>query len=533
MKASVTRYTEKNFDELGNLHSIVHHFNLNDKVEFYLYQTSQGLDIPRTKGNIGIYQFLNSDFKSAIVDMIRNNTTEIEFEVELDQVVTDFKPYDKHAFVEATGDINCYNVLKISNAAILRNRDSKFYLKFPTDEKEQYKTDKHQSFQFSTPYLAKKVVNQFLIEQINTKLDMVALAETEIVLKKTGRSYCGISPFRDERTPSFHVYPETNTWYDYGASEGGNAITFLQKKYNYNFNQALECAYEYSKNSGFERKIELNVEVEKRKYDEVAIKDVLNIYQSATRLGSSEVPSHKAIKYMEQRNISKQTCDFFELSFLDGSVLPKIKDIPDLIPKILESGLAHYREDGFVRFKMDERASFPIHNPEGEIVAYNGRQLVENKKTPKYLLTSNSIVFKKSDVLFNYHRAVDEAKKMNCLVVTEGVFDVMRCHDVGIKNSVSLLGSSISDKHIELFKNLNVPIVLALDNDEAGKKAIKTISERLKEEDIQFLVHEIQHGKDLDDALQDSEQLKSFTEMLSFFNQATQVEEKKKEEFIR
>lgn len=502
MKVKLKRATEKHFDDNGELNSVVHHFSLNDTVEFYLYQTKEGLDIPRTKGNQGIYQFLDTDFKSHVVNMIRSNESESEFDVQSDQIFTDFKPYKNHAYVEATGDLNCYNVLKIADATILRNKDSKLYLQFPKDEKKEFKTDKQYSFQFTSPYDAKKTINHYMMQQIDKRVDMKCLAENYVVLKKTGTSYSGISPFRSERTPSFHVFPKTNTWYDFGTNEGGNAINFLQKQHDYNFSEALECLYAWSKDEKFERKVELNVDVEKRKYGEEAIKKALQFYQDITTLTTS-TDSNAAIQYMKKRNISKETCNDFNLSLVDPSIAPKVYSTTgDVIGKFLEAGILFRKEDTSLWFKMEGRVGIPIHNPKGEIVGYNGRQIKENKHSPKYLLSSNSVVFKKSDVLFNYHRAEIEAKNKNCLIVTEGVFDVMRCHEVGIKNSVSLLGSSVSDTHIKLFKELNVPVVLALDNDVAGKKATEVISKRLEDEQIDFVIHNFESGKDLDEALQ-------------------------------
>lgn len=514
MKIQITHNQEKELDS----QNVRHNFTINNEVQFYLTQIDNNLDIPRLSDGTGLYHFTDKDFKSKIVDMIRFDKKSDEFEVDSNQIIPIFQQQEGKTHVEAVGELNCFNVLNVQRVGIFRNKDLQLYLNFKNDENTNYTSDNSKSFQLSSGYIAKTLINKYMMDVIEKKVDMKTVAEQYMILKKTGKSYSGFSPFRDERTPSFHVYPESNRWHDYGASEGGNAITFLQKQHDYTYKQALETLYAWSKNQNFERKFEpLDIEPPK-KYGEQALKEVLNLYSKVTDL-SERVPSHKAYQYMQSRNFNRETCRDFDLSYVDRFVFPTLYECKgDTLEQLTEAGLVSKTEQGRNFVKLDGRVSIPIHNEKGELVAYNGRQIFENNKQPKYMLTTNSVIFKKSEVLFNFHRAKEYAQKENCLIITEGVFDVMRCHELGLKNSISLLGSAMSDNQLAQVKRLDVPIILALDNDAAGRKATMKISEKLAEANINYIIHEFTDGKDLDEVLQNDVEQSNLKKKIQQFN---------------
>ncbi|MGL4952699.1 MAG: CHC2 zinc finger domain-containing protein, partial [Culicoidibacterales bacterium] len=358
--------------------------------------------------------------------------------------------------------------------------------------------------QIISAYEGKKIVNHYLIQDIEQKIDMKQIAEHYVVLRKTGRSYCGYSPFRSERTASFHVFPETNTWYDFGLSEGGNAISFIRKQHDFSFSQAVACLYQWSKQQQYQRTLQIKAEPIVQKYTKAELHAVLEFYQKVTQIDDVKLPEPMKL-YLAKRRITSETAKVFNISYVDQEVSVQIhRNDGAIIEQLAEAGVLFRKSDGRIAFKMENRVAIPLHDEFGSVIGYNGR-VYDEQRQPKYLLTNTTSLFQKSSMLFNYHRAQHSAKERGNLIVTEGVFDVMRCHQQGFPQAVALLGSSLSTKQLELIKQLAVPVVLALDHDSAGEKATQRIGEQLAQAQITYDVFPLPIGQDLDQALQQSQ----------------------------
>lgn len=491
------------FDVHQQLFAIQHRFFLDDVIAFSLFQTRSGLSVPRTELGKACFQFLDERFKQYLIQMIRNKESKGEFRTDNKEVV----PYlnsEGHQNVIAKGELDCYGLIKLFDITLLEKTPERVIATFQKKNINPFGFEQLPDNQIISAYESKKIVNRYLIQEIEQKIDMKQIAEQYVILRKTGRSYCGYSPFRSERTASFHVFPETNTWYDFGLSEGGNAISFIRKQHDFSFSQAVACLYKWSKQQPYQRTLRIKEEEIVRKYTKDELRAVLEFYQKVTEVDSSKLPEPVKL-YLDKRRIASETAKVFNLSYVDQEVNTQIhRNDGAIIEQLAESGVLFRKSDGRIAFKMENRLAVPLHDEFGAVIGYNGRAYDEQRE-PKYLLTNTTPLFQKSAILFNYHRAKQEVEERGNLIVTEGVFDVMRCHQQGFPQAVALLGSSVSTKQLELIKQLAVPVLLALDHDSAGEKAAQRIGEQLAQAQIKYEVFPLPIGQDLDQALQQFE----------------------------
>lgn len=503
---SLVRKEERLFAAEQEVTAVLHRFTLNDQLTFSLIQDQRGLHIPRQQSGKGSYHFLQREFKDYLMTMIAQQQIQGTFPVAINYLQTHFQTPEKNEQLLAVGELNCYNLLKVPDVAIIQRGNQQLALQFTDNLRDEHGFEQSLAVRITSGYAAKTILNQFMLQEIQQKVDMKRVAEQYVQLKKTGRSYCGYSPFRSERTASFHVFPETNSWYDFGMNEGGDAVSFVRKKHEMGFSQAVHCLYEWSKTDDFQRKYPLP-EQKHSKYTQEQLLDTIAMYQRLSTLEKQQWP--KVVEqYCQQRKFRQETWNEFQLSWLNADLLAKLSQAPeDTLERFDACGLVHRGTNHWLHFKLNNRIAIPLHNEDGQVVGYNGRSLQAGAIQAKYLLTHNSAICQKSQLLFNYHRAKTVAQQKNCIVLCEGAFDVMRCHEVGIENSVALLGSSLSETQLALLKKLEVPIVLALDNDEAGKKATMKIKEQLAAAGVRHESYDFTKHKDLDELLLDANEV--------------------------
>lgn len=286
-------------------------------------------------------------------------------------------------------------------------------------------------------------------------------------------------PFHNDKVPSMSVQKEKNFVKCFSCGATGNAITFIQKyenevNHNYiNRRQAAQKAIDIQGlNIVFPNKENLQAsEADKKRQKLIGVLDDAMFYTESILW----VDKYRhIIEYLRQRNLKSETIQYFGLGYA-----PHEENIFKLLSKkysnneLLEVGLIKKDQYGNVKNVFENRIMIPIYNDNGNIVGFGARALNKNDN-PKYLNTSSTELFKKGEVLFNYHNAKHFAIN-NELIVVEGYFDVIAAKQMGFENAVAILGTAITNNHIKLFKNLNAEITLALDNDEAGKEAMLRI----------------------------------------------------------
>jgi DNA primase len=335
-----------------------------------------------------------------------------------------------------------------------------------------------------------------LIETIKAKIDVVDEVGLVVALRKSGKSFQGLCPFHNERTPSFYVFPESQSWRCFGCHEGGDIFTFVEKQQGMDFREALlylaekvgVSVEEYSSPNP-EQERETNALKERlRKLNEDA---VLWFHQMLLR--SKEAADARA--YLQSRGISSESVIAFSLGYapdhwdalssyllgqgyteqeLDAGGLAR----PREMAKVGASTVGGEQSGGVYDY-FRGRIIFPIRDMRGRVIGFGGRALGEGQ--PKYLNSPQTVLFEKNSVLYALDMARDAIKLAKQVIIVEGYVDAVIAHQYGTKQTVACIGSAITEKHIQQLKKLTKQVTLALDPDAAGVAATEHgIQEALK-----------------------------------------------------
>ena len=292
-----------------------------------------------------------------------------------------------------------------------------------------------------------------------------------IQLKKSGSNYKGLSPFTDEKTPSFMVSPAKQIWKDFSSGKGGNVIAFLMEHEQLSYPEAIKYL---AKKYNIEIEETLLSDKQKEKINEkekfFIITDIAKNY-FIERFHKSEFGKNIAKSYMHERNFDNEIIEKFEVGCLTESsdslknfLLDKNYNVDDLI----SLGLVSSKTNNDI---YRARIIFPIKTISGRTAGFGARTLKTNIKSAKYINSPESIIYNKSKILYGLYNSKSEiVKKDNCYVV-EGYTDVMRFHQKGIKNVVSSSGTALSIDQINLIRRLTKNITMLYDSDKAGVSA--------------------------------------------------------------
>ncbi|GGW68002.1 DNA primase [Winogradskyella epiphytica] len=294
-----------------------------------------------------------------------------------------------------------------------------------------------------------------------------------VQLKKSGSNFKGLSPFSDERSPSFMVSPVKQIWKDFSSGKGGNAVTFLMEHEHFTYPEAIRY---------LAKKYNIELEETERTDEEKAQADTresLYLVSEYANTYFQKILHHtdqgKAIglSYFKERGFTEETIKKFQL----GYSLDEWQAFTDdalgkgyQIEFLEQTGLTIVKgEKRFDRFKG--RVMFPIHSMSGRILGFGGRILINNKKAAKYLNSPESEIYHKSKILYGlFHAKQSIAKEDNCYLV-EGYTDVIQFHQTGITNVVSSSGTALSPDQIRLINRLTNNITVLFDGDAAGIRA--------------------------------------------------------------
>lgn len=320
--------------------------------------------------------------------------------------------------------------------------------------------------------------------EVKQRIDIVDLISESVVLKKAGRNYKGLCPFHQERTPSFVVYPENQTWHCFGAcSEGGDAFSFVQKMEGVDFGEALRLL---ARRAGVSLEPQTPEAVQ-----EARVRDrLLELLDHAALYFTEQLEGpagEEARRYLEARAITAQTAALFRLGYAPNSwraCLTRMSADGFTRDEILEAGLVVQRDDGNTYDRFRHRLIIPICDPHGAVVGFGARSL--DGSQPKYLNSPQTRVFDKSRLLYGLDRARRSIADAGASVVVEGYMDVISLHQSGYRNAVASMGTALGEPHLQALVKIAPRIVLALDADAAGNAAtlrgLSLASETLEEE---------------------------------------------------
>src|SRR4030042_1111967 len=316
-----------------------------------------------------------------------------------------------------------------------------------------------------------------VIDDVKQRLDIVHVVSEYTELQKSGRNYKASCPFHSEKTPSFFVFPERQSWHCFGAcGTGGDVFSFIMKKEGVDFGQALQLLANkagvplvapttperQTQNKERERLFEIN---------EATAEYYHHVLQSSSK-------GETARGYVAQRGLSAETTANFQLGFAPegwDTLKQYLKGKGYGEAELLAAGLLVEKDDRNNYDRFRNRLIFPIRNIQGKVIGFGGRALDDS--LPKYLNSPQTPVFDKSSSLYGIDRAKTAIRQNDLAIITEGYMDVLTAHQYGYTNVVASMGTAMTDKQLTILKGLTRNLILALDADAAGEEAVSRSGE--------------------------------------------------------
>lgn len=304
--------------------------------------------------------------------------------------------------------------------------------------------------------------------------DIVEVIGEFVQLKKRGANYVGLSPFANERTPSFTVSPAKGIFKDFSSGKGGSAVTFLMELEKFSYPEALKWL---AKKYGIE--VEETVETIENKEEENRRESLMIVSAFAAKFFHEsllETDEGKAIglSYFKERGFTTDTINKFELGYSpdqwEAFTGQAIKEgyQPEFL---INSGLSVKRDNGNLYDRYRGRVMFPIHTAAGRVVGFGGRTLKSDKSIPKYVNSPESEIYNKSNILYGFYFAKNAIRNKDQCYLVEGYADVISVHQAGIENVVASSGTSLTEQQVKLLGRQTKNLTILYDGDTAGIKA--------------------------------------------------------------
>lgn len=331
------------------------------------------------------------------------------------------------------------------------------------------------------------------VAKIREQADIVEIISDYIPLTQKGKNFFGVCPFHQDHSPSMSVSREKQMFKCFSCGAAGNVFKFVSDYENISFAEAIQKVA---------AKVGISIEVANtyKKVEKFAKEyDIMNLAMLFYQNNLNTPLGQEAKTYLKNRGLDEQMLKDFDigLSFSKNQLRDFLskKNIPlaemEKLGLVNQKNLEYY--DVFIN-----RILFPIHNPEGKVVAFTGR-VYEKDQSPKYLNSKETPIFKKGNVLFNYHRAKEAVRLEKKLIIVEGNMDAIRMYANGFKNTIALMGTSLTKEQIDLIFKLHVPVILMLDNDDAGALATMSNGRLLLDAGIDVEVIRLSGKKDPDE----------------------------------
>ena len=302
-----------------------------------------------------------------------------------------------------------------------------------------------------------------VVDDIKSRLDIVEVISQRVPLQRSGNSFKTNCPFHQEKTPSFHVFPDRQSWRCFGScATGGDVFTFVMKSDNLQFGEALR---QMAEQTG----VNLPQRGQSRRNEAAyQINEATRAYFQRT-LASTQGAT--AREYLEQRGLDKQTIESFGIGLSPGdgeSLKNHLIREGYQQQELSQAGVLRTGEDGITRDLFRSRLMFPIRDAQGNLVGFGARTL--DGSEPKYLNSPQGPLFDKSRVLYGMDRARTDIRKDGAVIV-EGYMDAIAAHQAGFKNVVAQMGTALTEFQVDEIRRLTGKMTMALDQDAAGQNA--------------------------------------------------------------
>lgn len=332
------------------------------------------------------------------------------------------------------------------------------------------------------------------LQELKLRNDITEIASSYVNLKRHGRNMVGLCPFHGEKTPSFNIYTENGSFYCFGCGAGGDVITFIMKIENLDYVEAVKFLAQRA-----------GMEMPENTYDDSLSKLRMRIYEAnreAARFFHATLLSQRGqsgLNYLRGRALSDRTIRHFGLGFADddwNSLCNHLKNKGFSEYEIYSANLAFKRKNGNgIYDRFVNRVMFPIIDLRGNVIAFGGRIMTDEK--PKYLNTSDTPVFKKSENLFSLNNAKSSGTRT--LILCEGYMDVIALNQAGFTNAVATLGTALTNEQAVLMKRYADEVIICYDADGAGQKATARAIQILRNAGLPIKILTVPSGKDPDE----------------------------------
>lgn len=339
-------------------------------------------------------------------------------------------------------------------------------------------------------------LSEAFLQELKFKTDIEDIISTYVTLRKNGSTSKGLCPFHNEKTPSFTVYNDTQSFYCFGCGAGGDAVTFIKKIENLDYIDAVKLL---AQRAGLQMP-------DNNSYDDSLSKKrrrVLEINRETAKFYYSYLISPQGrvgLDYFLNRGLSMNTIKRFGLGFAPDewdSLLKHLKSKGYRPSEMVEAGVVKIGRNNNYYDTFKNRVMTPIIDVRGNVIAFGGRVLDDSK--PKYINTSDTIVYKKTNELFALNLAKDSGK--DNLILCEGYMDVIAMHQAGFTNAVAGCGTALTNEQVRLISRYAKEVILAYDADEAGQKALNKAVSLFKQTDVKVKIPALVGGKDPDEII--------------------------------
>ena len=341
------------------------------------------------------------------------------------------------------------------------------------------------------------------LDEIKLRLKVSQIVGKSVQLKKRGKEFIGLSPFKNEKSPSFTVNDEKEFYHCFSTSEHGNIFDFLMKTKSIGFGEAVrtlaaEAGMQPYRFSNFDKKKDLRFQ---------NYRNILKDYSNYFHQQLFQEINKDALSYLLNRGLNKNIIEEFQLGYVPW----KNNFYDKLLKKYTEDDInktgLYYKNDKTEKFvdRFNSRIIFPVNNITGDTVAFGGR-IIRESKLAKYINSPETEFYKKGSMIFNLDKAKNSRSETDEVLIVEGYMDVVSVYSSGIKNVIANSGTALTERQIDLIWKFFANPIICLDGDDSGQKAASRIAEKLfpfinEKNKIYFSI--MPDGKDPDDYIKE------------------------------
>ena len=338
------------------------------------------------------------------------------------------------------------------------------------------------------------------VEEIKSRLNIEDVIGEYVQLKRAGRNWRGLSPFGNERTPSFMVSPEKQIWHDFSSGKGGNMFSFVMEMEGLDFRGALELL---ARKAGIDleqfRGSSAGTHAKQKERLHEALELATKFYQAHF------TKSDKALRYVFQKRLfSKEVALEWRLGYSPNSGAALMKFLMSRGFKeheIRSAGLSARNYRGGLQDMFRGRIMIPLCDPQGRVIGFTARILVDDPKAPKYINTPQTILYDKSRHVFGLHLAKEAIRRDQYAVLVEGNLDVIASHGIGVRQVVATAGTALTPYHLKTIGRFTNDVRLSFDQDRAGLQATERAIPIASQVGVSLSVITIPSGKDPDELI--------------------------------